>query len=268
MVQGSRLVPGRLQAAMVLLESLRGRLDFELSKHTVVGGAGVRSHESLAEAALQRFGLDAVNRNSGRRSSNLPLWGQPLLEAMRTAKVTAQSQEPLDRVQKWLADRLRTVLETEPIEVRLEGRSAEAVVAELLRQADQRGRVGAVAQYLVGSKLKLRFPGVDVPVLPYNKGNLGQRQADFHIGEAAIEVALGTPDEAHLHQVRAILDESRTEVWLLVRASRLVGCDLLPVNRSSRYERLPGRKAQKESLDERSRKAEAAQPRADHRQAA
>ncbi|CAG1010258.1 hypothetical protein PHYC_03821 [Phycisphaerales bacterium] len=44
--------------------------------------------------------------------------------------------------------------------------------------------------------------------------------------------------------------------------------DLLPVNRSSRYERLPGRKAQKESLDERSRKAEAAQPRADHRQAA
>src|SRR5262249_1322317 len=108
-------------------------------------------------------------------------------------------------------------------EVRLDGRSAEAVVGDVLKQAEERNRAGAVAQYLVGAKLKLRFETLDVPVLPYNQGNAGERRAGFHVAEAAIEVALGNPDDVHIQQVRGILRESRTEVWVLVRASRIVG---------------------------------------------
>lgn len=221
MFKSGRPVAGRFQAALALLERLRSYPTFGLADHTVEGGASVVSHETFAKAAIARFGLTAVNKNGGRRSSNLPKWGQPLLNAVRDAGYSESNIDPLQAIQARFADRIRAILETDPFEVRLDGRSAETVISDVLEQAGQRDRIGAVAQYLVAAKLQLRFPQVPIPIQTFNQHDNEQRRADFQIAETAIEVALGTPDDKHVQQVLSILEDSRSEVWLLVRSRRV-----------------------------------------------
>jgi hypothetical protein len=120
---------------------------------------------------------------------------------------------------------LRRILEEEPLEVRIAGRSAVAVIGDVLRQAESRGKAGEVAQYLVGAKLKLRF-GCDVPVYPANKADRKSRSdrearlGDFELADGVIEVAVGLPDDKHLAQIEEALQDVSSEVWLLTRAGR------------------------------------------------
>ena len=149
------------------------------------------------------------------------------LDNIRLASVGSSTASTCSRVQQMFADKLREILELEPLRARMNARTAESVIADVLQQADERGKVGVVAQYLVGAKLQLRFPGQDIQREAYNKGDRKKRGdpharlADFEVAEAVIEVALGTPDEKHLDQVMDILETSSSEVWLLVRAARL-----------------------------------------------
>ena len=67
---------------------------------------------------------------------------------------------------RWQWEKASSV--TDPIELRVKGRSAEAVIHDVLRQAEEKGRSGDVAQYLVGVKLNLRLES-EVSVVPSNK---------------------------------------------------------------------------------------------------
>lgn len=227
MAKGGKLVPARLQAALALLERARRHPSLDLVDHVPAGSSGLESHETFGNLAHERLGLEPINKNHGRRSSSLSAWGQVLLDALKRDGFSKDGEAAVDRLQRRFANAIRAILETEPFVARIKGRTAEAVIADLLDQAEQRGRAGAVAQYLVGAKLQLRFPGLDVPRHAYNKGDRKRRGddnarlADFEIAQAVIEVALGMPDEKHVDQVLGVLDETDAEVWLLVRGSRL-----------------------------------------------
>jgi hypothetical protein len=201
---------------------LREHPSYLLADHTVKGGASIIAHETVAQAAIHRFAINAENKTHGRRSSNLPEWGQPLLDAARQAAQSQARDAAIDAPQARFADSLRALTQQQPLRARIEGRSAEAVIADLLDQADERDRAGAVAQYLVGAKLQIRFPGEVIPVRHFNQRDDDTRAADFQLRDTALEVALGTPDLKHIRQVERILDETKLEVWLLVRAHRLL----------------------------------------------
>lgn len=226
MAQSGNVVPARLQAALALLERLYEHPSLKLSDHLLKSGAGIVSHEKYGGRVHRRFGLEAINKNHGRRASNIADWGQPLLNRLRGVGLDRDSGPALLAVQSQFAETLRSILESEPLTVRVKGRSAEAVVADLLKQADDRNKAGTVAQYLVGAKLQLRFPQMTISVNADNKGDRrfrgdeSARLADFEVAQAAIEVALGTPDEKHIEQVRQVLTETDKEVWLLVRGRR------------------------------------------------
>ena len=132
----------------------------------------------------------------------------------------------IDKTQKPFASVLRGILEQEPLEVRVRGRSAEAVIRELLMQAEAKGKTGDVAQYLVGAKLMLRLKR-DIPVYPANKADRKSwsdqqpRYGDFEQENAIFEVAVGLPDEKHIKQVLDALEAIDCEVWLLTRAERV-----------------------------------------------
>lgn len=227
MCKAGRFVPARLQAAVALLERLREHPSLDLQNHVPAGSSGIESHETYGNQAHERLGLQAINKNHGRRSSHLNEWGQPLLDLLGKNGYAKNSKDAVDSTQAEFAKALRNILESEPLTVRIKGRSAEAVVADLLEQAEERGKAGAVAQYLVGAKLQLRFPGIQIPTHPYNKGDRKKRGdddarlADFELAEGVIEVALGMPDEKHIEQVLTALDDSEAEVWLLARSHRV-----------------------------------------------
>jgi len=229
-IEGGHPVPARLQAALALLERLRDFPSVTLSDHTKSGSSGIISHESYGDKALERLRLQPINKNHGRRSSNLPGWGQKLLDIVsQTGFATANSktrQEIISEAQEVFAAPLRTILEQDPLEARLRGRTAEAVLKELILAAENKGKSGDVAQYLVGAKLALRFK-INVPIYPANKSDRtsyfdpAPRLGDFEIANAVIEVAVGPPDEKHLQQIEEILEKSEAEVWLLTRSDRV-----------------------------------------------
>ncbi len=231
MKKGGRWVPARLQAGLALLEKLRDKPSLEVADHLASrGSSGLESHETFGKNAHDRLGLEPINKNHGRRSSNLQDWGQSLLDILGAegfaAALPDHQAKIVDDAQLILALPLRSILEQEPLEVRVRGRSAESVIADLLDQADNKGKSGDVAQYLVGAKLRHRF-NVDIPALPANKGDRKSRAdkearaGDFEIADAVIEVAVGLPDEKHLAQVAEAIEESDREVWLLTRADRV-----------------------------------------------
>ena len=134
--------------------------------------------------------------------------------------------QAIDAAQSTFAAVLQNILEQEPLQARLKGRSAEAVIRELLEQADEKGKSGDVAQYLVGAKLMLRLE-IEMPVHPANRGDrrgrgdMDARLGDFEVEDAIIEVAVGLPDEKHLTQIVDALGDGDKEVWLLTRSSRV-----------------------------------------------
>ena len=138
---------------------------------------------------------------------------------------TEARNDIIDEAQQIFGTPLRAIIDENPLEVRLRDRTAEAILTELLLAAEEKGKSGDVAQYLVGAKLALRF-NRSVPVYPANKSDRtsrfdpAPRLGDFEIENAVIEVAVGLPDDKHLQQIAEIQDKSDAEVWLLTRADR------------------------------------------------
>lgn len=231
MRKGNHFVAARLQTALALLEKLRSKPSLDLDDHLASkGSSGLESHETFGNHAHKRLNLEPINKNHGRRSSSLQDWGQDLLDLLKEAgfaKVSAKARDGIiDLAQSAFATHLRDILEQEPLEVRLRGRSAEAIIRDILKQAEDKGKSGDVAQYLVGAKLALRF-NREVPVLPANKADRKSRAdrkarlGDFEMENSIIEVAVGLPDEKHVAQVAEALEDSDSEVWLLTRSDRV-----------------------------------------------
>jgi hypothetical protein len=230
MRQRGRIVPARIQAALALLERLRDSPTLRLGVHKSPNSSGLKSHETFGNRVHERLGLEIVNKNHGRRSCDIGGWGQDLLDRLKDAgfeKLTGTRQSALlDEAQGVFAALIRGLLEEEPLEARLRGRSAEAVFQDILKQADAKGKAGDVAQYLVGAKLMLRLER-DIPVVGSNLGDRRSRRdadarpGDFLIENAVLEVAVGPPDEKHLSQVAEALDNTDLEVWLLTRHDRV-----------------------------------------------
>lgn len=216
---------------MALLERLRDFPSLTLNDHLCnPGSASLQSHEPYGDKALLRFSLQAINKNHGRRSSNLPIWGQGLLNTLGAqgfANATPEAKSQIiNEAQSSFAAALRTIIEQDPLEAHIRSRTAEAVIADILRSAEEKGKCGDVAQYLVGAKLQLRL-GHSMPVYPANKSDRtslfdpAPRLGDFEIENAVIEVAVGRADDKHIEQIEEILEKSDAEVWLLTRASRI-----------------------------------------------
>jgi hypothetical protein len=231
MGKGKRLVPARMQTALALLERLRKYPTLNLDDHLASkGSSGLEGHETYGKLAHERLKLEPLNKNHGRRSSSLQDWGQELLNILKAngfAKALPDAQSNLiDTVQRAFAVHLRNILEQDPLTVRIRGRSAEAVIHDILKQAEDKAKSGDVAQYLVGAKLSLRFKR-EMPIFPANKADRKSRSdrdarlGDFELENTVIEVAVGLPDDKHIAQVAEVLEDSDAEVWLLTRADRV-----------------------------------------------
>jgi hypothetical protein len=231
MKEGRRFVPARLQAALALLERLRQYPSLNLADHMASkGSSGLESHEPFGNLAHKRLNLEPINKNHGRRSSGLRDWGPELLDVLKIAGFGEASPDVqsslINATQDVFGSYLRAILEQEPLEVRGRGRSVQAVIHEVLKQAEDKGKSGDVAQYLVGAKLALRFER-EIPVYSANKADRKSRSdrdarlGDFEIENAVIEVAVGLPDEKHVAQVIEALEDTDSEVWLLTREDRV-----------------------------------------------
>ena len=114
------------------------------------------------------------------------------------------------------------MIEQQPLEVCVQGCSAETVIHDVLDQAERRGHAEDLAQCLVGAKLEMRF-NREVLAWPHSRSDSNFRSngvtkpGHFEVGNAVIEVVMGLPDCDHIEHIGKALGNLDAEVWILTR---------------------------------------------------
>lgn len=101
-------------------------------------------------------------------------------------------------------------------------KTTRQIVHEILEAAHQTGKLGPVAQYLVGAKLQLRFPNLQVSNDSYSTADLQlRRKGDFLIADTAFHVTVA-PMPAVYEKFKTNLDAG-CRVYMLVPDSAVIG---------------------------------------------
>ena len=221
MQMGGEDKAGRLAVLMALLERVRDNpSSLNVSDHVKGAGNQLIDHNRYVKQALMRFSVTSPLKEYGRKSSNLGGWITPLFEWLKEHEfpslATADQMAMLDSMEYAAASRLEAINQGKPLVARYNKGTPKAVIADILDQAQEKKRAKDVAEYLVGSKLQLRFGEDAAKPKNVNTPNRGQ-PSDFRIGNAAIEVTVNSADSRHLSQIRTIFKDTTLHVWFLVR---------------------------------------------------
>lgn len=219
--------PNRSVAAIGLfvLEHIRTRFplsesDYLTAKNQVAGAGDSQLRRILARYGERRRFL----AEAGRTTRSSVVVAQDLvtrlnaLESLQLATVEDRIAV-VDAMQRWLVDRIQDYFNSQRIEVEFDvGRPGALLVADLLVAADRRKVAGAVAQHLVGAKLALRYPDMEVENHSYTTADqqLG-RHGDFLIGDTVFHVTVH-PAQGHAEKCGRNLRDGFRAVLLVPEA--------------------------------------------------
>ena len=89
-------------------------------------------------------------------------------------------------------------------------------VHEILQRAKEAGKSGPVAQHLVGAKLQLRFPKIEIPNNPASAADRQTgRAGDFQIGDTAFHVTVAPTRDNLFERVKGNIRQG-LRVYVLV----------------------------------------------------
>lgn len=171
-----------LCAALAVTERMRRKYPLDESDY-ITDKSQVRTGGSLIRNILARFGENRPYlREGGRttRASVVPaknLAGRLQRPAYLPDASTIDLNEILTELQSWLVGMIQeTYLDRQRLRVEIDlARSLREVVGAILSAAAEINKTGQVAQHLVGAKLAMRFPDMDIE-------NYGATTADQQLG--------------------------------------------------------------------------------------
>ena len=220
---------GTIAGALVVLDRLQDDFDLSIDAHTAKGGSQIAGASGTAvKSILGRFGETRPFLNEGGRT-NRGLRGdiKRLLDAIATARLEALPKatrdEALSSLQELLVVKIREYHELKRLEISFDSsKTTWQFVSDLLDVARETGKEGPVAQYLVGAKLQLRFPQVQVGNESFSTADIQLgRFGDFHIGNTVFHVTV-SPTPAIYEKCKRNLKEG-LRVYLLIRDKDFVG---------------------------------------------
>lgn len=161
---------GSIATALVVLERLKKEdYDLDFGAHVAEGGMQIKGASGAAVAAiLKEFGEERpFAKEGGRTNRGGPAEIKSLLEALKILKLENESQDArnnaLHSMIKFLVDRVNDFYNRQKIKLTFNpSLSTWYIVHNLLAEATSEGKAGYVAQHLVGAKLELRFPNIEV----------------------------------------------------------------------------------------------------------
>jgi uncharacterized protein DUF4928 len=220
---------GTIAAALVVLERLKSEFALELEAHRAPGGSQIKGASGQAvKKILVRFGeLRPFAKEGGRTNRGGPGDIKPMLDALKAAKLdTCDASERnaiLDELQQVLVRKVVEFHNRERIKLVYDpAKTTWQAIQQLLAQAKETGKEGPLAQYLVGAKLELRFPEIEVGNESYSTADdqLG-RPGDFYIGDTAFHVTVA-PMPALYEKCQQNLNDG-LRIYLLVPDRTLSG---------------------------------------------
>lgn len=211
-------------AGLAVLE--HSRTAFPLDQDDfITEGNQVKTSGSLIKSILKRHGETRNFASEGGRTTRgtrpaaerfverlnaLPGFGS-LPESERGRLV--------DELQRWLADRAKEYFQRRKIDVEISlEKAAPQIIADILAAAAERRLGGPVAQHLVGAKLALRFPRVEVENHSFTTADQQTRRpGDFVIGDSAFHVTV-SPTQAVIEKCARNLRDGYRVVVLVIES--------------------------------------------------
>jgi hypothetical protein len=220
---------GTIAAALVVLDRLKIDFNLDLESHRALGGSQIKGASgAAAEKILARFGeIRPFAKEGGRTNRGLPGDIRGMLVAISIAElggiVTEERNDILNDLQQILVDKVVAFHNRERLKMVYDAtKSTRQTVYDLLMLARETGKEGPVAQHLVGAKLQLRFPDLEIGNESYSTADdqLG-RHGDFLVGDTVFHVTVA-PMPAVYEKCKRNIEEG-LRPYLLVPDRCLVG---------------------------------------------
>jgi hypothetical protein len=196
----------------------RGGLPFDVERGIVTERAGQIKglSKGSVQAVLANYGVDRVLAEEGGRTSRGSL-GNASDYLNFLNELHDQGIAEVGAIEAWWVEQAKQFFNAKPFALKFEqGKSLRSVVRDLLDQARKRQKegagtmfVGAMLQHLVGAKLSLAMPTINIEHHGFSVADApGGRSGDFEIGSASIHVTT-TPGEAVVRKCAANLAAGR-----------------------------------------------------------
>ena len=220
---------GSIATALVVLTRLLNDYNLDFNAHVAEGGMQIRGASGVAVAAiLKSFGEERpFAKEGGRTNRGGPAEVRTLLEMLKNLHLEKISLDErniiLNSMQLFLVERVSDFHNRQKIKLTFNPEiSTWHIVHNLLLEATAEGKAGYVAQHLVGAKLQLRFPNIEVSNESGSTADMQtQRPGDFLIGHTAFHVTVAP--------MQPVFDKCRHNIrngykpFLLVPDNKLIG---------------------------------------------
>lgn len=182
-------------AGLAVLQRMRRAYPLKRADY-VTPGNQVRTSGSLIQSILERNGEERrFTREGGRTTRATVPAAEGLVEELNEVAALAglsdeERGQAIDALQAWLVERVRNYLDQQAIEVEVNlSKPSPQIVSDILAAAGS--KAGAVAQHLVGAKLAVRYPDLEIENYSYTTADqqLG-RPGDFVVGDTAFHVTV------------------------------------------------------------------------------
>ncbi len=220
---------GSIATALVVLNRLQENFNLTFNSHIADGGMQIKGASGAAVASiLKSFGeVRAFAKEGGRTNRGGPSEVKSLLKAIESLNLELVSD--IDRnnilldMQKFLVERVVDYHNRQKIKLIYNpALSTWYAVHNLLLSAIHEGKAGYVAQHLIGAKLQLRFPNIEVSNESASTADMQtNRPGDFLIGHTAFHITVA-PMQAVFEKCKHNISQG-LKPFLLVPDSKLIG---------------------------------------------
>lgn len=225
----SRKSRGDIAGGLILLEHMREKFslsinDYKASQSDQLKGA---TPSAVAEILKRHGEKRLLSKEAGRTNrglmKNLALLLKLLVDSGISTISAPKQKEFLGEMQRILVDKASAVLDGKKLCFRRAGgMTSRMAVAGIMEQAKSRGKHGDVAEYLVGAKLALRFPDIQVRNTSANAADdQSGEHGDFRINESVFHVTV-SPNHGHYEKCAENL-KNNLRVFMLVSDDVLHG---------------------------------------------
>ncbi|MBS0209817.1 MAG: DUF4928 family protein [Planctomycetes bacterium] len=218
---------GTLCAALVVLQRLRTDFDLDIERHVAEQGAQIAtlSAESVARVLAEYGETRQLTKVGGRTNRGARGDIADLLQTIKGLDLATESRElALTAMQRHIVDNYVALhFKKKRVKARFNAdHDAGNLISEILANAQTSGKAGAVAEYLIGAKLALIYPEIEIRNKPYSSGDdqVGH-EGDFQVNRTVFHVTVA-PMAGVYSKIQANLDRG-LKALLLVPRSKLEG---------------------------------------------
>lgn len=189
---------GTIGAALIVLERLKTNYDLDIKSHLSKGGYQISGISGIAlKKVLAQFGEKRRHISEGGRTNRgTPGNIENMLDALRKLNLdrlsAEQRREIISKMQWFLVDKVSEFFSRKRLEIIYDPYiSTWQSINNLLLKAREANKEGPVAEYLVGAKLQLRFPNIQIRNSSFSTADDQSGQpGDFLVGDTTFHVTI------------------------------------------------------------------------------